>query len=181
VSAPASQSFADHVQAARRGLIDATKRAGLERDRYADLIAAQDAVVGLYPEFLAEMERLRQPVQDRQLRNAVITGVQECTTDIIRHNTLRTAAIAAGVAVVWSAALIGGTWWYCHSDLTASVAGIEQQLTGPEAAGWLTILQNNHLAVAKHGATCWTQDQHTACSLPLWMDPPPPSPSPTQP
>lgn len=179
-AAAAGQSFEDRVQAARSGLIDATRRAGLERDRYAEIIAAQDAVIGLFPEFLAEMERLRQPVHDHDLQAAVTAGVRECTADIIRHNTLRTALIGAGVALAWTVAAIGGTWWWCQSHLSADVAGIEHTMTGPDAKGWRLLVENNDLpaavAAAEKAGTCGPQDGREACTLPLWAGPPPPPP-----
>jgi hypothetical protein len=139
---------------------------------------AWSAMLGLLPPLVQRIEAARQPVRDQELQRAVVAGVRACATDIIRDNTLRTWLIGAAVAVSWTAAVGAGVWWWAQSHLTQAITGIQHHLTGTEATGWLTLIENNNLpavlAAAEKANACGPQNGREACTLPLWLGPLPP-------
>lgn len=168
-----SDPLAIQVADAQQKIGEALVRAGLKNDPVRYVFDAISHIIAVLPAHAQRIEAARQPVQDRALHDAVVTGVRDCAMDIIRHNTLRTALIGTGVALAWTAAVAGGVWWYCESHLAADVSALNTQLTGSEAAGLQELLKNNPGLAQYSRVRCSSQGGRMACAVGIWTEPAP--------
>jgi hypothetical protein len=130
----------------------------------------------------SQIEAAKRPVSEediRRLTQAAASGASQHAMYLARAANWRTLLIALLAVVAFGLLCVGGTWLFARSSLTAAVAGIERQLTGPEAEQWLVLMQNNDLLASNK--TCGSEDGRTACSIVLWTGPlPPPSLAPAR-
>lgn len=143
------------------------------------------------------LEDARQPVQDDQLRRAVIQGIAAYATKAIDELSLRTAFWLAVGAVAF--ALVGfglGGWWQydrmaAEVDRMAANVAIQDTkterimveakelgsvvLSAKSAAIWTELVRMNYdVATAMRNCQFLKQPAGSACLLPIWTLPPPP-------
>jgi hypothetical protein len=160
----------------------------MREDPFQHVLDGLSATIAMLPIFLAEMERVRGPWSEAERNASAQVFAQQVDATIARRAVQfnwRAVLVSTAAAIIWSAIVGAGVWWWSQSHLTEAVVGIERRLTGPEAEDWRTLIQNNHLpavlAAAEKAKDCGPQNGREACLLPLWTGPlPPPSLTPAQ-
>jgi hypothetical protein len=193
---PASATFSDAAEAlerqvrhAQEELARGVERAGLLRDPYRHLMAAQSAALAVFPPMLrslrAAVDQAREPVDPasvEKLAQAAASGAERNAGILARAHSLRTVLIAAGtIAGAVLTAGIGGFAWGFHnatSEWQAVGEGVQQAAfqRGPTAASaWLGLLNANDPTQALAGCTSASVkviEGRRACEVPMWLDPP---------
>ncbi len=82
---------------------------------------------------------------------------------------------AAVLLVIVAAGSAGAGYWLGKSTEAAKYvqvpAALDAQLTAPNAAQWINLMRWND--IGKAARTCSPQDCGVACSISLWVEPPP--------
>jgi hypothetical protein len=143
------------------------------------------------------LEDARQPVQDDQLRRAVMQGIAAHATKAIDALNLRTAfwLVVSGVAFGLVGFGLGGWWQYdrmaAQVDRMAAAVEIQDRkteriivdakelgnvaLSAKSAATWTDLVRlNPNVAEELRGCQPLKQPSGSACLLPIWLLPPPP-------
>ncbi len=185
---PAADDFAGRIAEAQRQLAESATRAGLKRDPYHHLIEAQSVVIGVFPELVQRMEASRQPVQNEQLRVAVIQGIRSYAGEAIKAANWRNVLIGVGILVVTTSIGWAGGYFYNAAAADAKIAAARQQtiivgdtiktaLSGPAAQTWGWLIQTNGDNILTAQTNCVdTKDGGRACNYALWARPPTPPP-----
>jgi hypothetical protein len=107
-AAPAGQTggFNTRAQEVSRRMLVAMHKAGLRNDPYGELISSEAQAIEFWGESLGELDRLRQPVRDEELRRAVVQGIDRHADIVVRTMGWRNVLI--GAALLVAAVLIGG-------------------------------------------------------------------------
>jgi hypothetical protein len=195
-ASPAAATFEDtgdilerQVRAAQDELARGVERAGLLRDPYRHLVAAQSATLDVFPAVVrvlhAAIAHAREPVDPasvEKLAHAAAGGAERNAAKLARTHALRTALLAAATlaGAVLVAGIGGYTWGYrsARGETQAVAAGVQQAAFqhGPAAAAaWLGLMVANDPVQALAG--CSGSDVKViggrrACTVPLWLDPP---------
>lgn len=193
---PASATFEDASDALERQVREAqaemargVERAGLLRDPYRHLMAAQSATLDVFPAVVrnlrAAVERARQPIDPASVENlarAAASGAERNAAKLARTHALRTVLVAAGAmaGAVLVAGVGGYAWGYrsASNQLRAVEAGVQQAALqrGPRAAlAWLDLMNANDPTQALAGCSgnaVKMIEGRRACQVPLWLDPP---------
>ena len=121
--------------------------------------------------FGRHVEQAKQPVQDHQLKSAVVQGISGHAGALLRAIRLQNVLIAATVLVVTIlTSFVGGYWWSRGQYIDLPVA-FGNAMTGPNATQWLDLIQRNDIAKAKRW--CGPQQGGEACSFAFWTRLPP--------
>lgn len=134
------------------------------------------------------VERVRQPLDPGalvRLEKAAASGAARQAATLARAFALRTGLVAA---LAWGASVaggIGGGYQWGARDARAAVNETEHGLAeafraGPQdAATWLALMRVNDIRAAvqacEHDSQWTDKAGRRACSLRVWLDPPPPS------
>lgn len=134
------------------------------------------------------VERVRQPLDPGallRLEKAAASGAARQAATLARAFALRVGLAAALVWGVSVAGGIGGGYWWGAGDARAGINETEHGLAeafraGPQDAGtWLALMRLNDVRAAVQACehdSLWTDKAgRRACSLRVWLDPPPPS------
>jgi hypothetical protein len=185
----AGDALERQVREAQAEMARGVERAGLLRDPYRHLMAAQSATLDVFPAVLrtlrAALEQARQPVDPasvEKLARAAATGAEHNAAKLARTHALRTVLVAAGVmaGAVLVAGVGGYAWGYrrASNQLHAVEAGVQQAALqrGPRGAlAWLGLMNANDPTQALAGCsgdTVKVIGGRRACEVPLWLDPP---------
>jgi hypothetical protein len=193
---PVSATFEDtsdalerQVREAQEEIARSVERAGLLRDPYRHLMAAQSATLGVFPAVMrnwrAAVELARGPVDPasvEQLARAAASGAERNAATLARTHALRTVLVAAGAmaGAVLAAGVGGYAWGYRSASVErhAVEAGVQQAAIqrGPRAASaWLGLMNANDPTLALvgcSGGAVKVIEGRRACTVPLWLDPP---------
>jgi hypothetical protein len=180
--APAAEEnkpFIEAVHEARADIAAGIERGGLRRDPLRYPLAALSTVVGLFPEFLDEIQRARAPWTQDERRAAVADAVARMDARLV-YRMIQFNRWAIAIALFLGVAMASGVgtasyWWGYRSAENRLVdipAALGAALTGRDAAVWLDLMRNNDIARANR--TCSAQNGRNACSFSLWADPMPP-------
>jgi hypothetical protein len=185
----AGDALERQVRAAQAEMARGVERAGLLRDPYRHLMAAQSATLDVFPSVVrnlrAAVEQARQPVDPasvEKLARAAASGAERNAAKLARAHARRTTLAAAGamVAAMLMAGVGGYAWGYRSARRETQVveAGIQHAAfqRGPAAAAaWLGLLVANDPVQALAGCAGGDVKMITgrrACTVPLWLDPP---------
>lgn len=170
----------------------AVERAGLRRDPYGELMAAQAALASLsipvLQRFEAAAERGRAPIADedmRRLERTLGAGVFDQVSRAVRGMDRRTLVLAmlgglAGVCVVGCAGYWQGHWAGYVDGAAAgrSANAVIAAMPAAEGRAWEELIRDN-LVIAPSLAECRSraklQGDKLACDLPIWIEPPKPA------
>lgn len=132
------------------------------------------------------VQRVRQPLDPGallRLEKAAASGAARQAATLARAFALRVGLVAALVWGVSVAGGIGGGYWWGARDARAAVSETEHGLAdafrgGPQdAATWLALMRVNDVRAAVQSCehdSLWTDKAgRRACSLRVWLDPPP--------
>jgi hypothetical protein len=180
--APAAEEnkpFIEAVHEARADIAAGIERGGLRRDPLRYPLAALSTVVGLFPGFLDEIERVRAPWTQDERRAAVADAVTRMDARLV-HRMIQFNRWAIAIALLLGVTIAGGVgtagyrWGYHAAENRLieipSVVGLA--LTGRDAAVWLDLMRDND--IARVNRTCAPQDGRNACSFVMWAEPMPP-------
>lgn len=134
------------------------------------------------------VERVRQPLDPGallRLEKAAASGAARQAASLAQSFALRVGLAAALVLCATAAASVGAGYWWGAGDARAAINETEHGLTeafraGPQdAATWLALMRVNDIRAAVQACehdSLWTDEAgRRACSLRVWLDPPPPS------
>ena len=185
-----------------KGLADSlrfvgTRTAEAERGIAAASQRVVDALVQARATAEAEERRFRQALALAQgdtiekVGDAIAASADAALMRRVRVFDRNTALLAAAVLVLAAGGCLWGGYHWGSSDARADIhqteAGLRQAFAqGPaEAASWLGLMQWNSLqAILEHcgrGRAFFVQGGRRACNIPLWIEPPQPSPPPLRP
>ena len=187
--ADAADALDQQVRDAQEEMARGVERAGLLRDPYRHLMAAQSAALGVFPSVLrglrAAVEQASQPVDPasvERLAHAAASGAERNAAKLARAHALRTVLVAAGtLAGAVLVAGVGGFAWGYHSasnDWHAVGDGVQRaafQRGSAAASTWLSLLNANDPTQALAGCTgsaVKVIEGRRACEVPMWLDPP---------
>ena len=101
-----SADFNTRAHEVSRRMLVAMHKAGLRNDPYGELISSEAQAIEFWGESLGELDRLRQPVRDEELRRAVVQGIDRHADIVVRIMGWRNVLI--GAALLVAAVMIGG-------------------------------------------------------------------------
>jgi hypothetical protein len=104
--------FNTRAQQVSRQMLVAMHKAGLRNDPYGELISSEAQAIEFWGESLGELDRLRQPVRDEDLRRAVVQGIDLHAGDVVRTMSWRNVLIGAGLLVAAVLIGAGGGYWF---------------------------------------------------------------------
>ena len=171
--------FTEAVHEARADIASGIERGGLRRDPLRYPLVALSTVVGLFPEFLDEIQRVRAPWTQDERRAAVADAVARMDTRLVgRMIQFNRWAIAS--ALLLGVALAGGVgvasyWWgyrAAEDRLIGVPADLGAALNARDAAVWLDLMRSND--IARVNRVCAAQNGRNACSFVMWSEPVPP-------
>jgi hypothetical protein len=180
--APATEedrSFIEAIREARADIANGIDRGGLRHDPLRYPLTALSTVVGLFPEFLDEIQRARAPWTQDERRAAVADAVTRMDARLL-HRMTQFNRWAIAIALLLGVAIAGGVgtagyWWGYHAAenrLIEVPAAVGLALTGRDAAVWLELIRDND--IARVNRTCAPQNGRNACSFVMWAEPMPP-------
>jgi hypothetical protein len=181
----------DVVTAAQAELQQAIQIGSLRDDPLRHVLQALSTHLGALHKVLTDgsltlaqhIEAARQPVQDEQLRRAVVAGVSTHTGAAIRAIRARTILIVAGVMLGVTLVGMGAGYWlgreagFIAGSATAMRANATLSLLPPsEGAVWARLIANNPGSIAASMQQCekvitTTADGRKSCALPVWAEP----------
>lgn len=111
-ASPGATDFCARAAEAQRLLSESIAKAGLQRDPHRFVIEAESYVVGFLAELAKEIDQRRLPVQDDELRRAVVQGVSRHSKDLAVAMCRRHALLIAGGLVAMLTIGAGGGYWF---------------------------------------------------------------------
>ena len=177
------------IKAAQDDIHAGVEKAGLRNDPIRYPLAAISTAIGLFPDFLRQMqdtaERARQPLDAAALarmEKAAAEGASHASAALVRAHNRRSVIIGSLVlAGCIAAALAGGYWWGRREAIwrfSVAEAGFASLMRDqPEAAtAWLQVAQLNDLpkvlAICRDKNPIVQPDGRRACLAPLWLEAP---------
>jgi hypothetical protein len=196
---PDLNDFSTAVADAQAELARAIQLAGLESDPIGHAFRGLSTVIGLFPEFVANIAVTRQPLNEEYVLRKIVAGVSEKNAEMAVGEVARAVErlvlqrnrwamiIAAGAVVLSLAAGAGGGYWQGHRDGYADGAALGLQANAvigsmPTAEGlaWEQLIRDNPV-IANSLAECrklaQPQNGRASCDLPIWAGPPQPPPT----
>jgi hypothetical protein len=174
-----NKPFIEAVREARAEIAAGIDRGGLRHDPLRHPLAALSTVLGLFPGFLDEIQRVRAPWTEDERRAAVADAVARMDTRLA-HRMMQFNRWAIAVALLLGMAIAGGAgaggYWRgyraAESQLLDIPATVGVALTGRDAAVWRDLMRDND--IARVNRTCAQQNGRNACSFVMWAEPMPP-------
>jgi hypothetical protein len=187
-----ADTFAAKAQEAQADLLHSIDRAGLRSDPFRHALQGLSDVVGLLPNFVAEIgaaiDRARQPVDSdafeqavKRLEKAAARGADLRSAALVRAHGRRTMLTYSLTFLIGVAAAAGGGYLWGQRTANAAIQQTEQHLAlafqngPPAAATWANLMRSNDADLALAGCTgsaLKVMDGRRACNVPLWLDPP---------
>jgi hypothetical protein len=110
-SADPAGGFNTRAHEVSRRMLVAMHKAGLRNDPYGELISSEAQAIEFWGESLGELDRLRQPVRDEELRRAVVQGIDMHAGTVVRTMGWRNVLIGAALLVAAVVIGAGSGYW----------------------------------------------------------------------
>jgi hypothetical protein len=174
-----NKPFIEAVHEARADIAAGIERGGLRRDPLRYPLAALSTVIGLFPGFLDEIERVRAPWTQDERRAAVADAVARMDVRLV-YRMIQFNRWAIAIALFLGVAMASGVgtasyWWgyrAAENRLIEIPSVVGLALTGRDAAVWRNLMRDND--IARVNRTCAPQNGRNACSFVMWAEPMPP-------
>jgi hypothetical protein len=175
-SAGEDRTFIEAIQDARADIASGIDQGGLRHDPLRYPLTALSNIVGLFPAFLDEIQRVRAPWTEDERRAAIADAVTRMDARLV-HRMAQFNRWAIVVTAVLGMAITGGAWsggylWgfrTAENRLAPVPAALGEALTARDAEVWLTLIQNNDISRVRR--TCAGQSGREACAFTLWTEP----------
>ncbi len=154
----------------------------------AETVGRAEAAADRVEAAARQIDASRMPMQNEQLRLAVIQGMRNHAAEAIKAANWRNVLIGVGMLVVTTSIGWAGGYFYNAATAEAQVAAAREQtiivgdtiktaLSGPAAQtwGWLIQTNGNYILTAQNNCVD-TKDGGRACNYVLWERPPTPPP-----
>lgn len=154
----------------------------------AETVGRAEAAADRVEAAARQIDASRMPVQNEQLRMAVIQGIRSYAAETIKTTKRQTIVVGASAAVVTLLCIAGGAYWFgqssgfrdgfnAGSDLGLKANEALSSMPPTEAVAWAALLRNNTGLIAEMWDECrkraTVQNGRRTCPLQVWAEVPP--------